>query len=51
MSDFENAWYDKGYNDGVADALNNIGVDDILGALESLSEDEIQKISQAIQNL
>ena len=47
MSKFENEMYNKGYEDGFSDAINNLELDDILEKIESLSDEEKQKILEA----
>ena len=49
MSKFENEWYNKGYDDGFSDALNNLQLDDILEHIGNLFEEEKQKIIEAIR--
>lgn len=50
MSKFGNEMYNKGYNDGFSDAINNIEISDILERIKTLSEEEKQKIIEAINN-
>ena len=45
MAKFDNEWYNKGYEDGISDAQNNIDIDDILERIPELSKEECQKIS------
>ncbi|MBD5534535.1 MAG: hypothetical protein HDQ99_02525 [Lachnospiraceae bacterium] len=49
MSKFENEWYNKGYEDGFSDAINNLSVDDILEHIENLSDNERQQIIETIK--
>lgn len=50
MSKFNNNMYNKGYNDGYADALNNLELDDILEHIQKLTKDEKQKIIDIVTN-
>lgn len=50
MSKTNNEWYNKGYNDGYSDALNNLELDDILEYIHDFSDEEKQKIIDAIKN-
>lgn len=44
-----NELYDKGYDDGFSDAINNIELDDILERIKSMPIEDKQKISEAIK--
>ncbi len=35
MAKFDNEWYNKGYEDGISDAQNNIDIDDITLAVKN----------------
>lgn len=50
MSKINNEWYNKGYDDGYADALNNLELNDILEHIHDFSDEEKQKIIDAIKN-
>ncbi len=50
MAKFDNEWYNKGYEDGISDAQNNIDIDDILERIPELSKEECQKILEIINN-
>lgn len=50
MSKFNNEMYEKGYNDGFSDALNNIDIENILDCIPTLSKEEKQKILKVIEN-
>lgn len=50
MNKFENDYYNKGYDDGFADAKNNIDLEDILEQIANLSKTEKEKIIEAINN-
>lgn len=50
MIKFENEWYEKGYNDGFSDALNNINIENIFDWILALSKEEKQEILKAIKN-
>ena len=50
MAKFDNEWYNKGYEDGISDAKNNIDIDDILERIPELSKEECQKILEIINN-
>lgn len=45
----ENEWYNKGYNDGCSDALNNLELGDILEHIHEFSNQDKQKIIDAIK--
>lgn len=49
MSKTDNEWYNKGYEDGFADALNNIEIDDILEHIKKLSKEEKLQILRRIK--
>lgn len=51
MGEIEYEWYNKGYDDGYSDAINNIEVGDILNQLESFTDEDVEKLLQAIYNL
>ena len=50
MSKFNNEMYEKGYNDGFSDALNNNDIENILDCIPTLSKEEKQKILKVIEN-
>lgn len=47
MSKHDNEYYNKGYEDGFSDAVNNLEIDDILEQIKILSEEDKQKIIEA----
>lgn len=49
MSKFENEMYQKGYNDGFSDAINNPAIEDIAEMFKSLSAIDKQKLMELIQ--
>ena len=49
MSNFENEWYDKGYNDGFSDAINNLEIGDIINYLESLEDEKRQEVMKDLE--
>lgn len=49
MSKTNNEWYNKGYNDGYSDALNNLELGDILEHIREFSNQDKQKIIDAIK--
>lgn len=49
MSKTNNEWYNKGYNDGYSDALNNLELGDILEHIHEFSNQDKQKIIDAIK--
>lgn len=44
MSKFDNEYYNKGYEDGFSDAINNLELNDILEHIKNLSVEDKQKI-------
>ena len=50
MTKFNGEMYEKGYNDGYADALNNLELVDILEHIQDFSDEDKQKIIDAIKN-
>ncbi len=50
MNKFENEWYKKGYDDGFADAINNLELNDILEHIANLSDVEKETLIKAIKN-
>lgn len=44
MKKIENDWYNKGYEDGFSDAINNPDLESIIEKIENLSREEKQKI-------
>lgn len=50
MTKFNDEMYEKGYNDGYADALNNLELVDILEHIQDFSDEDKQKIIDAIKN-
>ena len=44
MTKFNDEMYEKGYNDGYADALNNLELVDILEHIQDFSDEDKQKI-------
>lgn len=51
MGKIEYEWYNKGYDDGYSDAINNIEVGDILNQLGNFTDEDVEKLLQAIYNL
>lgn len=44
MLKFDNEYYNKGYEDGFSDAINNLELNDILEHIKNLSKEDKQKI-------
>lgn len=49
MIKFDNEWYNKGYEDGFSDAINNLELNDILQTIEKMSIEEVQQVEKYIK--